>query len=246
MEQQTLIVEGKVQPVGSALQVATPTPMDLLQMAVQKGVDIEQLTKLMELKERWEANEARKAFVDAMAEFKRESIVIIRDKTNKQYESKYVSLGNLVNTVTPYLSKHGLSATWSVDQTSAIKVSCTIRHSLGHSESVSMTVPPDTSGAKNPIQQIKSAITYAKACTFESACGLASTDANVDDDGNGSGFGKMTDLAERLEFIDNCRNRAELKSIYTASYEKAEQLGDTNAKRALYEAKNAKYKELGQ
>jgi hypothetical protein len=50
-----------------------------------------------------------------------------------------------------------------------------------------MNAPADTSGAKNVIQQIKSTITYLKAVTFESICGLASTDATVDDDGNSAG-----------------------------------------------------------
>jgi hypothetical protein len=85
------------------------------------------------------------------------------------------------------LSKHGLSADWQIEQKgNDIKVTCILSHALGHSESVPFTVPPDGTGAKNEIQKIKSAITYAKAVTYESVCGLASTDANSDDDGNDS------------------------------------------------------------
>ena len=47
-----------------------------------------------------------------------------------------------------------------------------------------MSGKEDTSGSKNAIQQIKSTITYLKSVTFESIIGLASTDANLDDDGN--------------------------------------------------------------
>ncbi|WP_241085163.1 hypothetical protein [Candidatus Vondammii sp. HM_W22] len=43
------------------------------------------------------------------------------------------------------------------------------------------------SGSKNPIQQIKSTITYLKIATYEAVTGIASTEGNVDDDGNGSG-----------------------------------------------------------
>jgi hypothetical protein len=62
------------------------TPMGILQMAISQGADIDKLTKLMELKERWDATEARKAYVQAMADFKTEAIVITKDKTNKQYD----------------------------------------------------------------------------------------------------------------------------------------------------------------
>src|SRR6185312_13799452 len=91
-------------------------PSELLRIAVTQGADIDKLEKLMELQLRWDANEARRSFTEAMARFKAESIVIIKDKTNKQYDSRYPSIGNLVNTVTPFLSKHGLSASWDVEQ----------------------------------------------------------------------------------------------------------------------------------
>ena len=163
------------------------TPMALLALEVQRGPNIAILEKLMALQKEWHRLEQEMAFTQAMASFKAEGVCVIRDKVNLQYKSKYVSLGQLVGTVTPILSRHGLSARWDLDQsTDRIKVTCILTHCLGHKESVYMFCPPDKSGSKNPIQEIKSAITYAKACTFESICGLASTDSNLDDDGNGS------------------------------------------------------------
>lgn len=231
-------------PNGSeALAMVTPNPFTLFQQALERGLTLEQLQTFQLMCERHEAREARMAFVEAMACFKAETIIISRDKTNKQYDSKYVSLGNLINTVTPYLSKHGLSARWELDQSAGIKVTCVITHRLNHSESVAMTVPPDTSGQKNPIQQIKSAITYAKVCTFESACGLASSDGNVDDDGNGAGP-RLDDLSERLEFIANCNDLTELQKVYVAAYKAAKTLNDQIAMKRLTAAKDARKREL--
>ena len=180
----------EVMPLRTAApaQMAIPTnPGEMLYLAMAQGKGMDELEKFMDLKDRWEAGEARKAFVAAMSRFKANDIHVSKDKANLQYSSRYTTLGNLVSTVTPFLSQNGLSASWDIDQSGAkIKVTCIITHSLGHSESVWMEAPPDASGAKNPIQQIKSTITYLKACTFESICGLASTDANLDDDGNGS------------------------------------------------------------
>lgn len=226
-------------------QVAV-TPMSMLQMAVSQGADIDKLAKLMDLHERWEAAQAKKQFVAAMAAFKTSAITIVRDKENKQYGSRYVSLGNLVSTVTPFLSRNGLSARWDIEQQSgAIKVTCVVTHSGGHSESVSMTCPPDASGAKNPIQQIKSAVTYAKACTFESICGLAATDANADDDGNGAGKRLAeSEVVEKLDWIREAPDMGELQRIFGNAYKWAQEAGDRDAMQAIIAAKEERKKAL--
>lgn len=163
------------------------TPSTLLSMAVQQNADLQKLEKLMELEERWKAAQARQAFNEAVAAFKANPPKIIKDKDNKQYNSKYVSLENLVNTANPELSKHGLNVRWDVSQESGIKVTCILSHSLGHQERVSMVGAPDDSGKKNALQQIKSTVTYLKGATFEAVTGLASSEFNEDDDGNSSG-----------------------------------------------------------
>lgn len=183
----------------AAVAVPVAGPMASAMQALQAGVPLEQLHGLLDLQKDWEANEARKAFMQAKAAFKTEAIVITKDKTNDQYGSGYTSIGNLVNTVTPILSRHGLTADWDVDQKEGIFVTCILSHAMGHSERTSIKVPADNSGAKNPIQQIKSSITYAKVITLENACGLASSDANLDDDGNGAGNGSGYNAAENLE-----------------------------------------------
>lgn len=185
------------------LEAVNNTPAEMIRMAVSGGADLDKIEKLLILQERWEANEARKAFHKAVAEFKKNPPRITKDKDNAQYKSKYTTLGNLVNTVNPELSKHGLSAHWDIKQNGIIEVTCILSHSLGHSERTSASAPADVSGAKNVIQQIKSTITYLKAVTFESAVGLASTDANLDDDGNlsGTSFIDHKELSQLLDHI---------------------------------------------
>lgn len=178
--------QGKALPVAQESQQLAATPDNMLMIAVQSG-NIDLIERMVALKERMEATDARKAFTAAKAAFKGEALQIVKDKYNTQFKSWYSSLGNIVSTVSPILSKHGLSADWKIEQDGAnITVTCVLAHALGHSESVPFTVPPDNSGGtKNAIQAIKSAVTYAKAVTYESVCGMASTDANYDDDGKG-------------------------------------------------------------
>jgi len=161
------------------------SPDNLLAMALEKGTDLAQLEKLMDMKERWDMSEARKAYFLAVAEFKAAPILITKDKVNKQYASRYTSKGNLVNTVNVVLSKFELTARWDVSQAeNEVTVTCILSHSQGHSEQVSLSAPPDDSGSKNTIQQIKSTKTYLEIATYEAVIGVASTDDPGDTDGN--------------------------------------------------------------
>jgi hypothetical protein len=163
------------------------TPMEMLSSAITRGDSLDKLERLMDLNDRWEKAQAKKAFIEAKAAFKASAPVITKDKTNSQYNSRYASIGSVVNAVNEALSKHGLDADWQFDQSSGIRVTCILTHVAGHSESVSLVGTPDTSGAKNPLQQIKSTLTYLKLATFEAVTGIATKEGNRDDDGNASG-----------------------------------------------------------
>lgn len=173
------------------LAVMGTNPGDLLAYAMQSGAPMETLEKFMALKERWEANEARKAYVAAMAEFKRNPPEILKDKhveyTGVSYD--HASLGNVTAAICAGLAQHGFSHRWDVKQEAKITVICTITHALGHAESVQMTAVADDSGKKNSIQQVASTVTYLQRYTLLAATGLAVQDG-YDDDGRGSEDGR--------------------------------------------------------
>jgi hypothetical protein len=219
------------------------TPADLLRIAVSQNADLDKMSKLMDLQERWQAAEAKRAFDEAKAKFSAFAIQVTKDKINKQYDSKYTSLGNLVNIVTPFLAQCDLNARWEIDQSNGIKVTCVLAHKAGHTERTAMTVPPDASGAKNVIQQIKSSITYAKACTFESVCGLASTDANLDDDGNSLSGGEVD---ANLQRIMDTKTGDELKHVFKEVYEEAEKAKAKGAMAAYIKARASRIEQARQ
>jgi hypothetical protein len=164
---------------------AVMSPATILQLAVDNNFDLDRVSKLMEISEQWRKIQAERAFNVAIAAFKENPPEVIKDAKNSQYKSTYSTIGNLVNTVNPALGKHGLSTSWDIDQSSGIKVTCILEHIDGHKKTVSMTGPLDTSGAKNPLQQLKSTLTYLKVATFEAVTGVVAS--NDDDDGNSSG-----------------------------------------------------------
>lgn len=160
------------------------TPMSLIQQAQAGNASVEQMSQLLDLQMRWEANEARKAFNVAMSKFRNEAPNI--RKTRKAHNSMYAGLSESVSAVKPLLAKYGLSHRWSTAQEGGkITVTCTVSHIDGHSESTSLTAESDKSGSKNIIQAIGSTITYLERYSLYAILGLASTDQ--DDDGSAAG-----------------------------------------------------------
>lgn len=201
----------KAEPVNKAVAAPRAETAAMLSMIERIMTDpnasMERATQAFEFYQRVQAEAARKAYYEAKAAFKANAPAVVKDKDNKQYNSRYATIGNVVNTLNEALSKFGLDASWGFDQSERIKVTCTLRHTLGHSESVSLSGPPDTSGSKNPMQQIKSTLTYLKLATFEGVTGIATKEGNVDDDGNSSGNG-----VDPLATIDE-KQQAEIKKL---------------------------------
>jgi hypothetical protein len=177
------------QPSG-AVALAQNSPAAMMLAAQQRGASPEQIEKMMALQERWEANEARKAYNVAFAAFKAEAVQIVRNRsvTDGPLKGKaYAELFSVVKALTPALSRHGLSASWKLtkDERDWMEVTCTLRHVAGHEESVSMGGPPDAGGAKNAIQARASTKSYLERYTLKAICGVA--EGGEDDDGNGGG-----------------------------------------------------------
>jgi hypothetical protein len=197
-----------------SLSLRQDSPAAIMLQALQHGTSIEQIEKIMDLQERWERNEAAKQYSAAFAAFKAEAVVIIKGRkvTDGPLKGRsYAELHDIVDAVTPALSKHGLSAYWKVsrDEPSWIEVTCSIKHVGGHSESVSMGGPPDAGGAKNSIQARASTITYLERYTLKAIAGMA----EVDDDTDGNPPGNDSHLADWLASIDAAQTEQELKAI---------------------------------
>lgn len=195
---------------------AAVTPMAMIQMAVQQGADLDKVSKLMDLQERWEKNEARKAFNEAFAAFKSEAVKVIKNRKVDQGPlsgKRYAELFSVVDAVTPALSKHGLSTSWKLtkDDKDWIEVTCTLKHVQGHSESVSMGGPPDAGGAKSAIQARASTITYLERYTLKAVCGVSE---QGDDTDGGAGKQKAEPDAEGQKILEACGSMTALQDAW--------------------------------
>lgn len=165
------------------VQKVETTPAMVLDFAIEKGASLEQIEKFMDLKEKWEQREAKKAYVRAMTAFKSNPPEIEKEKKVAYKDVKYshASLDNVTKKINKALSQHGLSASWIPQQVNGtIAVTCKITHEMGHSEEVSLSAPADNSGSKNPIQAIASTVSYLERYTLLALTGLSTSDMDND------------------------------------------------------------------
>lgn len=159
---------------------------DMVGRAVEQGATMEVLEKLLALQERWEANQARRAFEEAITAAKAHMPIIAKNRTVSyggagKTSYKHEDLAEIARTVDPVLGEHGLSYRFRTNQIDGrVSVTCIVSHRDGHSEENTLSSGYDTSGSKNPIQAIGSAVTYLQRYALKAALGLAASD---EDDG---------------------------------------------------------------
>lgn len=245
--QELITVEAQpLVPVGST------AIMNMLDHAVRTG-NLDLVKQVMDLQERFEKNEARKAFADALAAAKAEIPVITKNR-HVGFESKKVQgqrtdynhedLAEIARVVDPILGKHGLHyrfrATSEINE--PITVVCIVEHRLGHSiETPPLKAGRDESGNKNSIQQMGSAITYLSRYALKAALGLAS--GHDDDDGRASGGESEYLSPEQVAALDQLIKDTGGDLPKFLVFAKVEKLADIYADR--YEAAVARVKEAG-
>jgi hypothetical protein len=178
------------------------TPGDLLRIAMAAGdTDLDRLERLMamqerhrEAQERERQREAVLAFRRDFAAFRGENVVVPKTKLVDQKKKdggqgpKFMQseFDVVCGMLSPALSKHGFgfrhdmkfgAKAWTTDGVVSdqpwVYVTCYLEHRDGHTETLSLEGPPDTGGAKNPLQEMQSAASYFKRQSLLAITGTA-------------------------------------------------------------------------
>lgn len=173
---------------------------------LSRGVKTEQISVVMDLRDRQDTKEQEQAMTEAMAGFKSEAIEIIKRKhvkfkTDKGWtEYDHAELADVIDAVTPQLSRYGLSVTWKpTKQTNDwVEVTCWVKHVRGGSDQATLGAAPDKTGGKNNIQAIGSSCTYLSRYLTLLLLGLAAKDQDNDGRG-GTPDGQAPAPADRAE-----------------------------------------------
>lgn len=235
--------------------VASPgelTPPELLRLAIVSNADLEKVSRLIDLKERWERGEAQKAYVVAMNAFKANPPEIIKNeiaefvgKNGVIVEWEYSTLDHVHSCILAALSQHGISHRWVTEQPKpeTVRVTCVLTHRLGHSEQTTLEGPVDHSGSKNAIQAIGSSAKYLERYTLMAATGLADKSPDTDKL-SGSPNKGVSWLADALRRIEKAPSREQLLEAFTVAYNNAVTKADQAAKASIIAAKDARLKGL--
>jgi hypothetical protein len=210
------IIEGETLPATTKPRARVPTssspnPISIVQTAIEKGITGADLKEIMDLQERWEANQARKAFDIAMANAQAEIPTIVKNRLvhfeakngGKDTSYRHEDLAEIVQTIRPILHKHGLAHRFRTHQDmqngGLITVTCIIT-GHGHREETPLSSGPDQNGSgMNNLQRIASAVTYLERYTLKAALGLA---ASHDDDAQGTTAEVGTITALQLQELE--------------------------------------------
>lgn len=180
----TVVPAQEVAPVQQAGESAAILSM-IERASRDPSVDIVKFERLMEMRERVETRFSHAAFSAAVASAKAEIAPITRNAEGHQ-SKKYADFSAIARAVDPVLARHGLSYRFRSNQTDkhTIAVTCVLSHKDGHSEENTLMGGPDTSGSKNAIQSLGSALTYLQRYSLVQSLGLATSS---DDDGKAAG-----------------------------------------------------------
>lgn len=150
--------------------------------AIESNVSVETLDKLLAMRERIKAEQAKEAYTAALAAFQGECPTIKKTKPVKNDQGKviymYAPIESIVDQVKELLAKHELSYTIQTrtDEKTVTSV-CVVRHAMGHSESSDMTVPiGGSTKVMSPQQGVAASLTFAKRYAFLNALGIMTGD----------------------------------------------------------------------
>lgn len=159
--------------------------MELLRQSPSPEVFAATMDRLLAVQERYEANEARKAYAAAIVAVKRKlPSVVGYDAENKHFGYRYATLAAIVDAVTGILSEYGLSVAWdaSTQPPGMVTVTCRITHAAGHVETSSpMTAPVDAAKGKTGAQAVMSTTTTMRRVTLMNMLGISSGEERSDE-----------------------------------------------------------------
>ena len=216
------------------------TPMQLMQAMIEKGTTPEQLEKMLDLQERWEAAQARKSFAAAMAGFQANCPTILKSKKADRYS--YAPLDEILRTIRPHLDATGLSISFNTSTKDAVITAfCTVTHRDGHSVTSEFSAPVDPAMKVNDTQKAGSANSYAKRYALMNALNLVGSE--FDDDGYSAAKPVNPDLepatAEQMAMIQDYRDADAIPDVTLEWLDKQESLTVKQAATLIVKLKKA-------
>lgn len=178
----------------SELQVQPATTMlsIIARAAADPAVDLDKMERLLAMQERLVARDAELAFNSAMRDVQSKVRYVQKDAKNPSTNSTYTRLETLNKAIVPVATEAGFSLSFGTadcPMADALRITCTVLHSGGHSRLYQCDVPIDMLGAKGNPNKTKthgygSSLSYGRRYLTLLIFNISTGE---DDDGNAAG-----------------------------------------------------------
>jgi hypothetical protein len=142
--------------------------------------------------------QAQREFNQAMADVQTEMGQVLKDATNTHTGSAYARLESIDREIRPVYTRHGFSVRFGSEPSPHegwIRITCTVSHRGGYSETNHLDAPPDSAGSqgrsnKTPVQAVGSSVSYLRRYLTVMVFNIVLAGLDDDDDGNGGAPGR--------------------------------------------------------
>lgn len=174
---------------GLAESTGVTNPLILLQSMIDRGADPSALRQMMDLAERFEANQAKKAYAEAMNQCQAKMPTVIRDKMNNQTQKMYAPVETVKTYAKPVYTEAGFALEFTAEAGTGpglTTVHLDVTHVQGHTKRTTLpNVPLDDKGpkggdVKTQIQGLMSSMSYAQGRLICLAFNLTVADEDRD------------------------------------------------------------------
>lgn len=202
---QEVVVAAKRAPTKRDAISTTSLLRILADAAADPNVNPDKMRALLDLQKEIRAEEAKQSFTESFIAMRPELPVIdakgriMIEKNNKVIQNTpYATFNEIHRRVTPVLSAHGFVLNYAPDALAdgRLVMTATLEHRSGHSKTGRIVLPAETSGSKNNVQGVGSAISYGKRYLAVTMLNLIS-EASEDADDDGQAAGKLAKSAAR-------------------------------------------------
>lgn len=178
-----------------------------ISQAIQQQLPVETIERFLAMRKELKADQAREAYVRAMAKLQGELPTIKKLKANDGTGSKYAPLEDIISQTRKVISENNFSYNWDTKTTAtSIEVVCKATHADGHVETSTM-VSDVAEGTKVNTAPQKAAITitYLKRYTLCNLFGIVVADEDMDARNEKSNPKQKSPLDPKAKIIHNLK-----------------------------------------
>lgn len=187
-ETKIVVPEKTMQAIERAVNGEPSNIERMLMAAVDKGLPIETLEKLLAMRKELKAEAALEAYIDAMANFQSQCPVIKKEKHVKfnlkaggSVDYWYAPMDALVEQTHELIGKNGFSYSFKTqDAPGGMKAICIVQHRAGHSDTGEFTASNGGTTMMSASQVTSATETFAKRKAFCNAFGITTGDEDND------------------------------------------------------------------